>query len=170
MHQAKPLEMPPEVFVEAVRLANLPGLAAKNYRDSIEYLTSWWNKTADPKYQGAYGFSLYVRFGEDWLSGNPEESWVSCSTWASNNKPAAMATMLGGDVGIFFEREAVDLSPYSFEAKAVDGSHGFSGGLPEGATGNEIQNDFSFEVLKIFPQRYPTAWSDIQNLIEVARG
>lgn len=57
--------MPPDVFVEAVRLANLPGLTRKDYRNSIEHLTSWWNKTADAHYQGAYVFSLYVRFGED---------------------------------------------------------------------------------------------------------
>lgn len=170
MRQTKPLEMPPEVFVEAVRLANLPGLTRKDYRPSIEHLTAWWDKTADPQYRGAYGFSLYVRFGENWLSGNPEESWVSRSTWASNIKPAAQATMLGGDVSIFFEREAVDLNSYSFEAKAVDGSHGFSGGLVEGTTGNDALNDFSFEVLSIFPQRYPSAWADIKKLAEGARG
>lgn len=166
MRQPKSLEMPPEVFVEAVRLASLPSLTRKDYRSSIEHLTAWWDKTEDPQYRGAYGFALYVRFGEDWLSGNPEECWVSGSAWASIDKTAAQATMLEGQVSIFFEREAVDLNPYSFEAKAVDGSHGFSGGLIEGVTGNDMLNDFSFEVLSIFPLRYPDAWAEIQKSIQ----
>lgn len=73
-------------------------------------------------------------------------------------------------MSIFFDREAVDLNPYFFEAKAVDGSHGFSGGLIAGTTGNDALNDFSFEVLNIFPQRYPSVWADMKNLTEGGRG
>ncbi|MBD8681218.1 hypothetical protein [Pseudomonas sp. CFBP 13719] len=161
MNMLAPIELPPAVFAEAVRLANLPNLDRKGWRIAIEHLTSWWNSTADVPYQGAYGLSLYVRFGDDWLSGNPEECWVSGAQWALAERPLAQAGLLNGDVSITFQRQAEDIGGHSFEAKAVDGSHGTSGGLVEGSTGNDTLDEFSFEVLSIFPVRYPDAWAKI---------
>lgn len=161
MKQPQPLTMPPQVFAQAVNLARAPNTDRHGWRRAIERITTWWNNAADFPFQSAYGLSLYVRFGEEWLSGNPEECWVDAATWAQGNSPCAQAALLGGDLIVVLHQEAVDIDPFSFESKAVDASRGISGGMLEGTTGNDTVDDLSFEVLSIFPDRFPEAWLGI---------
>ncbi|BDC78360.1 hypothetical protein ACEP28_32535 [Pseudomonas aeruginosa] len=69
MHQ---ITMPAHVFVEAVRKASLPLVGQQTDHPAVRLITDWWNATAAPEHPSAYGFSLYVRDGESWLSGNPQ--------------------------------------------------------------------------------------------------
>jgi hypothetical protein len=165
MRQLKRLEMPIEVFVNAVRMATAPCTENAESHPAIQCITDWWNATARQKYLYAYACFLYVRIGEDWLSGDPEEGWVLKSSWEKYEKPKAEATLLDGKICFVFLRPAVD-TEHSFEARAVDGSEGTGGGKWAGITGNGILTRYSHQALSIFPVRFPEVWRDICDLVD----
>jgi hypothetical protein len=165
MRQPKRLEMPVEVFVNAVRMANEPCPENAESHPAIQCITSWWNATARRKYLYAYGFSLYVRFGEDWLSGDPEEGWVLKDSWEKYEAPKAEATLLDGKISFVFFRPSIDAEHF-YDALAVDGSEGTSGGKWAGITGNGILTRYSHQALSIFPRRFPEVWCEICALVD----
>lgn len=158
--KVQPLEMPASVFALAVKMAT-SGLSPDHGRQGVELLTAWWNASAESPHQGAYAFSLYVRYGEHWLAGDPEEHWVHRDTWANHLKPLAEATCCGGRVVLVFFRRSEDDDQNGFCAKAVDGSHGFSGARFDGLAGDEILLRFAIEALTLAPERFPDVWAEI---------
>ena len=160
MRQPRRLEMPIEVFVNAVRMATHPCSEGAESHPAIQCITDWWNATARRNYLYAYAFSVYVRSGEDWLSGDPEEGWVLKSSWEKYVRPNAEATLLDGKISLVFWRPSVDTA-HSFEARAVDGSEGTGGGKWAGITGNAILTRYSHQDLSIFPVRFPEVWREL---------
>jgi hypothetical protein len=159
MHQ---ITMPAHVFAEAVRKASLPCHAQQIDHPAVRLIAEWWNATAAPEHQSAYGFSLYVRAGEGWLSGNPEEGWVDAATWARVAGPQVKAVLLGESVAVLFNQQVSAESPHYFESKGVDGSGGMSGGKGAGeASGNAILVRYAHEALSMFPSRFPEAWGQV---------
>lgn len=170
MQQVKQISMPAHVFVEAVRLASEPCGYRQEGHAAVSHVTDWWNASAEPELRCAYGLALYVRYGEDWLSGDPEECWVSAATWARHAKPRAEATLLNGDVVIKFFKRPVDEDAYSYDSKAVDGSEGSSGGRWADYSGDEIITLDSHKMLNLVPLRFPEIWEQVcaQALHDVA--
>lgn len=156
----KSLLMPIGVFVEAVKKTVTPCEKGQKRHQAVQYMTDWWNATAEPAFRCAYGFALYVRRGEDWLSGTPEEGLVDRETWKRNEKPNAQATLLDGKVTIWFFTNSVDETPRSFNAKSVDGSEGVSGGKWEEITGDGLVTFDSYEALSLIPARFPDIWQE----------
>ncbi|WP_449124945.1 hypothetical protein, partial [Pseudomonas viridiflava] len=120
----KNITLPMSVFVEAVRCAAASCVENQEGHAAVSHLTDWWNATADTELSSAYGLALYVRFGDRWLSGNPEESWVDAATWAKSAKPKSEATAMGGRLTVVFFKRSVNIGPNGFDARAVDGSEG----------------------------------------------
>lgn len=164
MRQPRRLEMPIEVFVNAVRMATDPCSEGAESHPEIQCITDWWNATARQQYLYAYAFSLSVRYDENWLSGDPEEGWILKSAWEKCVRPNAEATLLDGKISFVFWRPAVDTA-HSFEARAVDGSEGTDGGKWEGITGNGILTRYSHQDLSIFPVRFPEVWNELCALV-----
>jgi hypothetical protein len=160
MRQPRQLEMPIEVFVNAVHLAKNPCPQGAESHPAIKCVTDWWNATAKRRYLYAYAFSLSVRYEEDWKSGDPEEGWILKDTWERYARPHAQATLLDNKVCLVFYKAAVD-KDHSFEARAVDGSDGTSCGKWEGVTGNGILTRYSHQDLSIFPVRFPEVWDEL---------
>jgi hypothetical protein len=154
----QPIAMPIDVFVQAVNLANADSVGTLQQAIAVQHVTDWWNATAAEELRCAFGFGLYVRHGDDWLSGTPEEGLVTQATWKRCSKPRAEATLLDGKVSFVFFKESVDENQTSFDAKAVDGGEGYSGGMWPGLTGNEIVMQGSYEVLELVPVRFPEIW------------
>ncbi|VVP44971.1 hypothetical protein [Pseudomonas fluorescens] len=159
------IQMPTNVFVEAVHMATLPWHKRQESHPSVERIIDWWNTTSEPEFQCAYGFALYVQFGEEWLSGNPEEGWVDAPTWAKNSKPKAQASLASADMTFVFFKHSVDASEFAFDARAVDGSEGFSGGKGADETsGNTILTRYAHEALCLVPERFPALWRSVCGL------
>jgi hypothetical protein len=156
--------MPAEVLIEAVRLASIPCTKGQKGHQAVKHITDWWNATANPELRCAYGFSVYVKYGDDWLSGNPEERWVDAASWHRNLRPKAEATLLDGQVVIVFFKRSVDENEYSFDAKSVDGNTGINGGKWPEITGDGLVTWDSFEVLSVFPQRFPDVWAEVRTI------
>lgn len=158
---SQPIQIPASIFVEAVRMASIPLHKDHRSHPAVECITDWWNATSEPEFQHAYGFALYVNFGEDWLSGNPEEGWVDTATWVRNSKPKAQASLGQGCMTFVFFKKAVD-DQHCFDAKAVDGSDGFSGGKgADEASGNSILIRYAHEALSLVPDRFPELWRSV---------
>lgn len=160
------LVMPPRVLVEAVKLAEGPcDIGCQGWtlteHPAVKYLTDWWNSAATPDVRNAYGVSLYVQHGEDWLSGDPEEGLVDADTFAKSIKPRAEALLLDGRAVFIFLTESVDEDEHSFYSKAVDGSHGLSGGKWPEISGNGIVTFYSYKQLSIIPIRFPELWNEV---------
>lgn len=154
------LIMPPSVFAEALRLSMDECGRRQDSHPAVLYLTDWWNSNADHDLRSAHSLVLYVRYGEDWLAGDPEECWVDGDTWARNLAPRPEAILLGGDVCICFLKHAVD-EDHGFSAKAVDESKGMGSGRWDGLTGDQINTFYSHKYLNIFMERFPDAWGRI---------
>ncbi|MHD0644942.1 hypothetical protein ACYPKM_04905 [Pseudomonas aeruginosa] len=158
MEQPQRIAMPAQVFVDAVRMANSPCSGQQEPLAAVQHLTKWWNEASTTELRCAYGFALYSRFGGGWISGNPEEGWIDSGTWDKHARPAAEASLLDGDMTFVFFKRAVD-EGHGFHAEAVDGSHGFSGGLGSSdSSGNEILTRSALEALSLVPIRFPEAW------------
>ncbi|EPJ7982391.1 hypothetical protein L4Z68_001398 [Pseudomonas aeruginosa] len=159
LHQ---ITMPAHVFVDSVRSASLPCDGQQTDHPAVRLIAEWWNATAAPEHQSAYGFSLYVRAGEGWLSGNPEEHYVDAATWARVAGPQVKAVLLGESIVMLFNQRVCAESPHHFESKGVDGSGGMSGGKGPGeASGNAILVRYAHEALSLFPARFPEAWRQV---------
>jgi hypothetical protein len=156
---AQSVQIPAKIFVEAVRMARIPCHKDQASHPAVEHVTDWWNATSDPEHQHAYGFALYAQFGENWLSGNPEEGWIDAATWARNPKPKAQASLSQAGIVLVFFKGVVDEDEHSFDAKAVDGSDGFSGGKGADETsGNSILTRYAHDALSRVPDRFPELW------------
>ncbi|WOF81682.1 hypothetical protein P5704_027790 (plasmid) [Pseudomonas sp. FeN3W] len=159
MQLVNKISMPTSVFVDAVHMASMPCEDNQEGHAAIKRITDWWNATVEPEFACAYGFALYVRFGEAWLSGNPEEHWVDATTWAKHAKPKAEATLLNGSFSFVFFKQTDEENAHSFLAKAVDGSHGFSGGKSAAETsGDAILTRYAHAALSLVPARFPEIW------------
>lgn len=154
------LVMPPAIFAEALRLSGTPCGRRQNSHPCVQYLTDWWNSNADADLRSAHSLVLYVRYGEDWLAGDPEECWVDAKTWARNLSPRGEAILLGGDVCIYFLKRAVD-EEHGFTAKGVDDLRGMGSGRWDNLTGDQINTFYSHKYLEIFKERFPDAWERI---------
>jgi hypothetical protein len=164
MRQPRQLEMPIEVFVNAVNVAKNPCPEGAESHPAVKCITDWWNATAKQRYLYAYGFSLSVQYGEDRLSGDPEEGWILKDTWERYVRPHAQAMLLDGKVCFVFYRASIDTA-HSFEARAVDGSEGTGGGKWGGISGNAIVTRYSHQDLSIFPVRFPEVWNELCALV-----
>lgn len=153
--------MPAAVLLEAVRLAALPCEEGQVEHQAVKHLARWWDGASAPELRGAFGFALYVRHGDYWLSGNPEEGWVDAGTWAKCSRPRAVAQLLQGRITFVFFQRPVDTPRNGFDAKAVDGSEGVSGGKWPGITAEGIVTRYSHEALSLLADRFPRAWRDI---------
>jgi hypothetical protein len=159
MRQCHGISMPTAVFVEAVRMASAPCAVAQEGHAAIKHMTDWWNAASSPEFQCAYALSLYVRFGDDWLSGDPEEGWVDGEAWARRRPHSySTATLLGGRVRVEFYKEAVSLGGYGYDARAVDGSHGEIGVAWSGITANGVLTRYAHQALSYVPVRFPEIW------------
>lgn len=159
MHQVNQISMPTRLFVDAVRMASIPLENNQEGHAAVKHITDWWNATVEPEFRGAYGLALYVRFGDAWLSGNPEEHWSDATTWAKNTKPKAEAILLNGNLSVVFFKQTAEENDHSFYAQAVDGSHGFSGGkAATESSGNAILTRYAHEALSLAPARFPEIW------------
>lgn len=154
------LVLPPAIFAEALRLSSTPCRRRQDTHIAVQYLTDWWNSNADADLRGAHSLVLYVRYGENWLAGDPEECWVDAETWARNLTPRCEAILLGGDVCICFLRHAVD-EDHGYTAKGVDDSRGMAFGRWDSLTGDQINTFYSHKYLNIFAERFPDAWERI---------
>lgn len=156
--QYEQLSMPVQVFVDAVKMATTPCEKGQEGHPAVKRITDWWNATATPDLQCAYGFALYVRHGDNWLSGNPEEGLVMADIWARHARPSAEATLLDGNIAFTFVKQSVDENDHAYEAKAVNGMEGFSGGKWPEITGNGILTYDAHEALSLIPTRFPEIW------------
>lgn len=154
------LVMPASVLIESIRLARAQCPANQEGHPAVKCLTDWWNANAEKELRSAYAFSLYVRYGVDWLAGDPEECWVSAEQWERGHHPGATASLLGGRVSIVFVKRSLD-EAHGFDAKCVDGSEGTSGGRWPEITGDGILTRYSHEALELFPSRFPDAWWEL---------
>lgn len=153
-------EIPAGIFIDAIKLAQMPCLANQEGHPAVKVLTDWWNSTVQPEFQSAYGLSLYVRYGSDWMAGDPEEPWTSAQQFEKHSAPMSEGYLLGGRVMVNFFTHSVD-SECGYDAKSVDGSNGSSGGRWPGITGDGILTRYSHEALDIFPKRFPDAWCEL---------
>lgn len=153
------LNLPGNLLIEAVKLSSIPLKNGQEGHPAVEYLTNWWNSTAAPAMRKAYSFALYVQYGEDWLSGDPDEHWVSAAAWEKHDKPRAQATALEGRVTLIFFTQATDDNENGYAAPSVDGSEGSSGGRWASMTGNAILTLDSLNILKILPERFADVWA-----------
>lgn len=155
-------EIPAQIFIEAVKRAQIPCPVNQEGHPAVEFITDWWNLNAENGLQTAYGLALYVRYGNDWLAGDPEECWVSAEQCEKHRSPRAEGVLLNGRVIIAFIKRSTD-SAHGFDAKCVDGSGGTSGGRWPGITGDGILTRYSHQALSIFPERFPDAWCELMH-------
>lgn len=153
------LNLPGNLLIEAVKLSSIPLKTGQEGHPAVEHLTNWWNSTAAPAMRKAYSFALYVQYGEDWLSGDPDEQWVSAAAWEKHDKPRAQANVLEGRVTLIFFTQATDDNENGYAAPSVDGSEGSSGGRWASMTGNAILTLDSLNILKILPERFADVWA-----------
>lgn len=163
--------MPPHVFVEAIKLTELP---CERYRQAshpaVEHIATWWNQAAAHELRSAFGFMFYVRVQHEdleqpvWYSGDLQEGSLTDAKMQMLAKPVVEAILLD-DIYFTFTRRPT--SEYNgngkgwYEALDVNGGEGSSGGLFDGATGEMIETFTAYEALRLFPTEFPVQWKEV---------
>lgn len=155
--------MPNRILTEAVKLAGKPnrsggyGWTATEH-PAVKCITDWWNAEAPVEVQKAYGLAMYVQYEDGWLSGDPEEGMVSHDQWHAHIRINAEASLCDGRVVFIFLTQSEDENDHSFFSKAVDGSHGYSGGKWPEISGDALITFYSYKQLSLIPSRFPDIW------------
>lgn len=169
------LALPARVFVEAIRLATVPrspieqqataiGLrcaAVQPHYTAVDYLTAWWNDTAQPELRCAFGFTPYVKVDVGWASGDREEGYVSDGAMSRAGCTRGVA-MLRDRITVVFYRKPTMNQHRWFTAPNVDGSRGAEGGLPAGLSAEELLAADAYDALHEFPSRFGDLWAELQ--------
>lgn len=85
---------------------------------------------------------------------------MDAGAWVKSSKPRAVAQLLQGRITFVFFKPPVDTPRNGFDAKAVYGSEGVSGGKWPRISAEEIMTRYSHEALSLLPERFPRTWRD----------